>query len=413
MGSRIVPALGNKASFTSFLLLALVLLLSPVLFGSIHDASVLTWAFILGFSLFLFPSTPFHAVSQLPASVFYPMLALPVWMLLQSFFAAADQDAARIETIKTVSYGILFCLVIAQPLERAEKLSRGLMAAACLITLYGWIETGSGHESVLWRHKEAHTGYVTGVFMNRNHFAGFLELALGLSAALFFEDKERKKRFLKDCDLVAICFLTAGLFASGSRSGILSFFIGTVVFMAFYLKNIPKRARWTAAAAALCLIMAAVFAAGKTGVLRYFDAEETFSLFHSERWLVWQDTLKLFMRSPWGIGPGHFEALFPSVQSEKLIFEWGHAHNGYLELLAELGLPGFLLLAAGWLGLWNVWRRGWKALPQTSRITVLAALCGFGAFLLHGISDFNFSIPSNMFLFSFLAAFVTVRIKAS
>ncbi len=412
MGIRIVPALKSKSLSVFFLLSAFTLLLSPFLFGSIHDWSALSFAALLGGGLFLSPESLRVSVSRMPKVFVYSQVFILGWMLTQSFFAANDPDAARIETLKTGTYALIFCLILSQPLERVHKLSQWVVAAACLITLYGFAETFSGHEYVLWRHKEAHTGYVTGTFLNRNHFAGFLELAIALAAADFLKSQENKSGALKHYALFAVIFLIAGLFSSGSRSGMLCFLVFSVIFFGIYVKNTSKSSRWIVPAGFAVMLTVLAVLAGKTGITRYFDSEDPFTVFQSERWIVWGDTMRLFSQFPLrGIGAGNFESVFPSVQSEKLIFAWAHAHNGYLELLAELGLPTFLVFLAGWGALFSVWQKAWLRLERVKQYQFLAVCCGMGAFLLHGISDFNFSVPSNMYLFSFLAAYAVLFTK--
>ncbi len=96
---------------------------------------------------------------------------------------------------------------------------------------------------------------------------------------------------------------------------------------------------------------------------------------------------------------GGFGSVFPQYQSPKLVYGWTHAHNGYLELAAEMGLPLFLVFAAIFL---VYFFRIIKNLIQNDGIYfyyALGLLGGVTAFLLHGVSDFNFSIPANVFLF--------------
>ncbi len=63
---------------------------------------------------------------------------------------------------------------------------------------------------------------------------------------------------------------------------------------------------------------------------------------------AWNDTLKLVRAHPWtGVGLGCFQYAFTAVQSTQLTYLVDHAHNDYLELAAELGLPCAVLFIAG------------------------------------------------------------------
>ncbi|MEA2082192.1 MAG: tetratricopeptide repeat protein, partial [Elusimicrobiota bacterium] len=68
------------------------------------------------------------------------------------------------------------------------------------------------------------------------------------------------------------------------------------------------------------------------------------------RFLIWRDTLVMSVKNPLGVGPGAFAVSFPDYASEELkkIYPQkknivNFAHNEYLEIFAELGLPGILL----------------------------------------------------------------------
>ena len=78
-----------------------------------------------------------------------------------------------------------------------------------------------------------------------------------------------------------------------------------------------------------------------------------------------------------------------------------HAHNDYLEYLAELGGMGFLLLLGGILTMlvfsflmWRVRRH-----PEVKGL-VLGGMVAVVAMLIHSITDFNLHIPANMMLFA-------------
>jgi O-antigen ligase len=85
-----------------------------------------------------------------------------------------------------------------------------------------------------------------------------------------------------------------------------------------------------------------------------------------------------------------------------------YAHNDYLQITAELGIPGVLLLAA--LAVW--------VLGRTLRTVIFmrgspnwALACGLlGAFLaiaVHSLADFNLYVPANALAFAWLAGLST------
>jgi O-antigen ligase len=104
-----------------------------------------------------------------------------------------------------------------------------------------------------------------------------------------------------------------------------------------------------------------------------------------------------------GIGFGSYSLLSPVyLKGFPEHIHYDKAHNEYLELLIELGIPVALLLF-GWmisgmikllLGLLSVINN-----PKIDRKKVvfgMAAFCGLFGFLVHGIVDFGWRLPANL-----------------
>jgi O-antigen ligase len=89
-----------------------------------------------------------------------------------------------------------------------------------------------------------------------------------------------------------------------------------------------------------------------------------------------------------------------------------HAHNDYLELLAETGIVGGLC-ALGFVVL--LFRRALTNLQSDQSAFILAARTGAlvacSGLLLHSLVDFNLHIPSNALLFALLAFLATSSLE--
>ena len=92
-------------------------------------------------------------------------------------------SASVYELVLIVCYGLFGYLVLRtlRSRGRAEILVIVILASALFQSFYGMAETFSGHEMILGRAKRYGLGSVTGTFVNRNHLAGFLEMAFPLS----------------------------------------------------------------------------------------------------------------------------------------------------------------------------------------------------------------------------------------
>ncbi len=128
----------------------------------------------------------------------------------------------------------------------------------------------------------------------------------------------------------------------------------------------------------------------------------------------------------WGVGPGHGDYRFREYRPVDVQLRPGHAHNDYLNALADWGLAGTALVAAAFLAIgWSVaktWRtvRGPPddfARKKSNKFAVLiGAMLGLAAILLHSFGDFNMHVPANaivvvtlMVLLSSQWRFVTER----
>ena len=87
---------------------------------------------------------------------------------------------------------------------------------------------------------------------------------------------------------------------------------------------------------------------------------------------------------------------------------WAHAHNDYLELATELGIPAFLVFFVSFLGLWIDGVRRLGTLSETDFPVVWGSLISVTSLLLHGFVDFNLAIPANAMILIFLTG-TTIR----
>ena len=70
-----------------------------------------------------------------------------------------------------------------------------------------------------------------------------------------------------------------------------------------------------------------------------------------ERIAHWIAAVRMWESAPWlGIGPGNYAVAYPLYQLPRWDDPLGHAHNYYLNVLAETGIFGFTVWAALWIG---------------------------------------------------------------
>jgi putative inorganic carbon (hco3(-)) transporter len=125
----------------------------------------------------------------------------------------------------------------------------------------------------------------------------------------------------------------------------------------------------------------AYFGVGLAEVVEQPVTDENFAVI--ERLAHWIAALRLWEMSPWiGVGPGNYAVRYPEVKLPAWEEPLGHAHNIYLNVLAESGMIGLLSylifwgLVIGWL-----WRRlifvphsSWESALQIGVLGVLLHL---------------------------------------
>jgi O-antigen ligase len=81
-----------------------------------------------------------------------------------------------------------------------------------------------------------------------------------------------------------------------------------------------------------------------------------------ERVAHWQAATQMAEEHPWiGVGFGNYEVAYPSYRLIDWPMALGHAHNYYLNLLAETGIVGLLGYLIAWIWIFvismGIWRR--------------------------------------------------------
>ena len=250
----------------------------------------------------------------------------------------------------------------------------------------------------------------TGTLINRNHFAGLMNMTIPLAlGALYagFLRKRRRGQSLSELTaqiwilLLGLAVLGLAIVLSLSRGGVLTL-IATQAFLGFLLfLSWRKRAGgglFPAVTVALLLIVTAyAVGAGLDPLLSRF--EEAGSGWEG-RAQLYRDTLDLIGNHPIvGVGPGMYRwRIQPHLTGKPNNFH--HAHNDYLEHAAEWGVP-LALLFWGFV-IWRVFACCGCFLrskdPWTRGITLGCAAAIF-SILVHSLVDFNLQVAANWMLF--------------
>ena len=117
---------------------------------------------------------------------------------------------------------------------------------------------------------------------------------------------------------------------------------------------------------------------------------------------LWPATTDMIRAKPWwGWGPGSFIWVYPSYDRHlsAIPLRRTHAHNDFLELIAQSGLVGGV--AIGGLVLF-AWRRGFRATTRRERLLLAAGAASAGGMLMQSAFDFTLYVPANVVVLAVL-----------
>jgi O-antigen ligase len=295
-----------------------------------------------------------------------------------------------------------------------RRLAGTVVAAAFLMTLTALVQASSSDPTRIYGiWKPQWDWAVFGPYVSRNHFAGYLCLALPLALAFAAESLAALHRAwsLRRVGWVALggpegnavvrrsaaaLVVLVGLLASRSRGGLLA---GAVSLVALPL--VLRRGR------AVLVLLAGLLVAG--GVL-WVDLEATRQAyltrgFRRSRLELWTDTLPMVWDHPLlGSGFNAFGTAYLRYQTIWRSDWFGEAHNEYLQLLVDTGVVGAGLGAALLLLLFRgALRAGRRGYLDAGILGGLLAGCA------HNLVDFNWQIPANAATFAALAGLAMRR----
>jgi O-antigen ligase len=123
----------------------------------------------------------------------------------------------------------------------------------------------------------------------------------------------------------------------------------------------------------------------------------------------------------WGVGPAHYDYRFREYRPESVQMSPDRAHNDYLNLLADWGATGGIIVLAGMVAFGAGLRKTWKYVrpPEndfgrgmSNRFAFfLGASAGLFALAVHSVVDFNLHIPANAILGVTLLALLSSNLR--
>ena len=389
------------------------------------------WLLVLAFGLLQIVPLPLQVIRVLSPKAYalYQDMAIDSGLTASWRTLSLYPYATKLELLRLLALALLFWVVAnhLRTRQQVDRVVRLIMVVGFLLAIFGIIQHFTWNGRLYWVRELTQGGIPFGPYVNKNHFAGYMEMVIPLSLGyLFAKERDRytgasgwRDRLLRwgtpeASRLLLIYFggliMVAALLLTGSRAGLFSF-LGSMLVVSLLLSiRRFRRKRW--------LGILALFVALGFAYALWLYAEKVLQTFASIRLgtdnpaahfrlLVWQDTLRLGREYPWtGTGFNTFSWAFPLYKRPM----WGNLHythteNDYLQAFAEGGLPfiALLVLTLVWGGAQLL--SGWsRSQGSHARGLGLGLLGGLVALLLHSVSDFNLHIMANAILFVLLLA---------
>jgi O-antigen ligase len=327
-----------------------------------------------------------------------------------SSIISLNADQTRESLMRFLAYGGVFWLGSRFCMRRefADNALSAFMIGVISYAIYGLLMYFSGIEKILWFEKWAYRGDLVSTFVNRNTFATFLGLGILCCLSLMMHwriavsDHHVKRDALFFIPIVSnwrlmgalliLMVLFTALLLTHSRAGFLSTVIGAGVLI--LISRITEGGKKQGFKYIILLVLGfGVYVFYISGDFLVSRIRNTFSgvLLRDD---VYAQVLIAILENPiFGYGYGSFEYAFMAFKTPEISrLNWNYAHNTYLELAFELGVPVIAAIIIFFAWLMFVYARGLKIRRRGRYFPML----GIGSCILvgvHSIFDFSLQIP--------------------
>lgn len=317
----------------------------------------------------------------------------------------------------------LFLSVLALSTTFRRRLATLLVVLAFGSVLLGLLQVLQGPESALrFYFPYTNTAQAVGFFANRNQFAALLYSVMPVSAALatsMAADSGTRKLFPIVMCLIVYVTLLLGLASAQSRAGILLGVIAGVGSLAIVTagglvsfkipaagKTLTPERRVPQVAIGGLLLVGAIAAQ----VLLLVALGNRESLLDEQRLEIDRITLRAAAKYiPVGSGLGTFLPVYAMSETPDIVSGGftNHAHNDWLEVWLEAGVPAVMLAAAFLLWFFRrsqaVWGGGSRSFGSEPNLPK-AGWCAVLLLLLHSTVDYPLRTEADLAVFAFACA---------
>lgn len=314
-----------------------------------------------------------------------------------------------------------FYSILGHTTQDLQKVQAGLVIGAALnaslALIQFWLDIAPDFQRAI----------PAGGFMNKNFAASFSVMVLPSAFVLWHKSLSKVYRTLW---LLAALLISLLVFHSFSRSSWLAGLIG-VILTAIWLQRLRKVNSGSIGLYGYeLLVFVVLFAAGTclgqgTVGPRWMEAGHrvenalAFEAFRDEasvsasanslahRFEFWQNIFRMAKEEfPLGAGEGNFKVTYPKYASSAKVTKFDtkninlhYAHNEYLEIAAELGLVGLLLICGLAISLCGNCLRTCKPISLDDKLLILSGFCGILGLAVNALGSSPLHWPLHKFVF--------------
>jgi len=413
----------HAASLHQVLVYGLCGLLSfgPLAFGATEpwSVTVLQISTALLVLVWMAKQVSLRRVKVRPTPLYVPMAIFAGVVLLQLIAGmTAYRYITATHAMLFLAYAAILFLVVQtwRSDEDLKAVCAWFSAFGFLVALFAIVQGFTDKSGRLyWVRLPRFGGWTYGPYVDHSHFAGLMEMLLPfpLVLAVLGIARGNKRAVL----WLAAAMMMGSVFLSQSRGGVLAMLIELGFLAALSLPRSSARRHHRTAFAIVATVIAFVAFVGWLGgdaLVERFSVPRKQELLAPGRPTIVKDSLRMIARKPatgWGLGT--YPLIFPQFRSFYTSLFVNHAHNDYVELVAETGLVG--AAAMGWF-LLALYRSGLAGARDRQSRTIdavrLAALTACTGIVAHSFWDFNLQVPANAALFFAMCGLASAHLTA-
>lgn len=340
-------------------------------------------------------------------SIIMPIILYIVFITINTVTSSDIVGSFRDLAIHLTSIG--FIIVMVNSINNKKDfniLLVVLILSATLVAMYGLYQfaTGGVEMEAKWVDKATNPDVQAraySVFGNPNIFAEYLIMIIPISVSLFWFSKKIHKKCLF---LITTMVLALALLLTMSRGGWIGFAFSALVFILFVEKRLLLLA--------IPVGIGGLFLLPDTILNRILSIVNFADSSNDYRIRMWKITLEV-IRDNWlvGVGFGHlpFKAAFGKYTRTMTTY---HAHNTYLETMAEMGIVGFIVFISFLFVLFKyAVKKLIKGNDKYIKIISSGLLAGLAAVLTHGLVENVLYIPRIITTFWILVGLILTLVR--